>query len=127
MLCYAIDKPYLLVIKTSTKESAQKKIKSTNVDTQDFTLVAKKDACTSTAEIDLVNNKTSDDKIDLNTGNQQNDILASHPFPEMIENFGAHGDSINLPNIENMYPTNHLLTTCYPLTHSYKTVETNHL
>ncbi|GBO12722.1 hypothetical protein AVEN_204311-1, partial [Araneus ventricosus] len=52
-LCYAIDMiPYLLVIKITEKESAQKKAKSTNVDIQDFTLVAKKDACTSTAEKD---------------------------------------------------------------------------
>ncbi|GBO01792.1 hypothetical protein AVEN_18673-1 [Araneus ventricosus] len=77
----------------------------------------KKDACTSTAEMDLVNNKTSDGMIDLNTGNQQNDILASHPFLKMIKNFGAHGDSINPPNIENMchlhlLPTNPFLQDC---------------
>ncbi|GBM84860.1 hypothetical protein AVEN_218029-1 [Araneus ventricosus] len=57
-LCYVIDMiPYLLVIKITEKESAQKKTKSTNVDIQDFTLVSKKDVCTSTEEFDLINRK----------------------------------------------------------------------
>ncbi|GBL96496.1 hypothetical protein AVEN_218473-1 [Araneus ventricosus] len=90
---------------------------STNVDIQDFTLVAKKDACTSTAEIDLVNNKTYYDMIDLNTGNQKDDILASHPFLEMIENFGVHLNPFSLSNIENMchvhlLPSNLFLEDC---------------
>ncbi|GBM95492.1 hypothetical protein AVEN_95948-1 [Araneus ventricosus] len=102
--------PYLLLIRNSEKDSAQKKTKSTNVDVHDFTLVAKKDAGTSTEDIDLANNKTSDEKIDMNIYNRQDDILASHPFLEIIENFGAHGDPFNPSTIENMgHP--HLLTT----------------
>ncbi|GBN64408.1 hypothetical protein AVEN_21421-1 [Araneus ventricosus] len=92
--------PYLLLIKNAEKESAEKKSKSTNVDVQDFPLVAKKDASTSTDEIDLANNKTSDEKIDQNTGNRQDDLLLSHPFLEMIENFGQHGDPFNPFNTE---------------------------
>ncbi|GBM90987.1 hypothetical protein AVEN_217456-1 [Araneus ventricosus] len=87
--------PYPLLIKNAEKESAEKKSKSTNVDVQDFPLVAKKDASTSTDEIDLANNKASDEKIDLNTGNRQDHLSLSHPFLEMIENFGQHGDPFN--------------------------------
>ncbi|GBM49785.1 hypothetical protein AVEN_266121-1 [Araneus ventricosus] len=119
-LCYVIYMiPYLLLIKNIEKESAQKKTKRTNVDVEDFTLMAIKDASTSTDEIDLSNNKTSDEKIDKNIENRRNYILASHPFLEKIENFGAHGIHLAL-----LISKICVIRTCFPLTQSFKTVET---
>ncbi|GBN78295.1 hypothetical protein AVEN_56093-1 [Araneus ventricosus] len=84
--------PYALTFKNIEKSSTRKKAKGTNVGMQDFDFVAKKDVSTSTEEIDSANNKTSNDKIELNIDNLQNGILASNPFLDVVENLVPHGD-----------------------------------
>ncbi|GBN05054.1 hypothetical protein AVEN_71188-1 [Araneus ventricosus] len=93
--------PYALTFKNIEKNSKRKN-KGTNVGIQDFTLAAKKDASTSTAEIDSANKETTNEKIELNIDSRQNGILYSNPFLEVMENIAASGDPFNPFNIETM-------------------------
>ncbi|GBL93387.1 hypothetical protein AVEN_219502-1 [Araneus ventricosus] len=91
--------PYILLIKNSNKDPDRMKTTDTSVD---FTLVARKDASTSTEESFSSNNKTSNKTIELNTDNSQSAFLTSNPFLEMTENLGECGYGLNPSDTEAM-------------------------